>query len=105
MLWSTLVAPAGRSPRADSAWSPFHEEALGLGRRVIWTVGVDGTERRVPAPEQEYFVPRISPDGQRVVVENNVENACDPTGPLILFDLRTGAAQRLAAPGEGVSPE
>ena len=83
----------------------YHEGEGGKARRVLWTVGVDGTERRVPAAEQDYFVPRVSPDGQRAVVENNVENLVGPDGPIILLDLRTGAVQRLAAPGEGLSPE
>ena len=55
-------------------------------------------------PEQNYFVPRVSPDGQRAVVENNAEDLSGPSGPISLLDLRTGAVQRLAAPGEGQSP-
>ena len=82
----------------------YHEGEAGLSRRVLWTVGVDGTERRVPAAEQNYFVPRVSPDGQRAVVENNAEDLSGPSGPISLLDLRTGAVQRLAAPGEGQSP-
>lgn len=83
----------------------YHGGEAGLARRVLWTVGVDGTERRVPAAEQNYFVPRVSPDGQRAVAENNLEDLPSPLGPIMLLDLRTGAEQRLAAPGEGLSPE
>ena len=78
----------------------------GIGQqRTMWAVGVDGTKRRIPAPEQDYFLPRVSPDGQRVVVESNLPDRNSPEGPILLIDIRTGAVQRIAAPGEGVSPE
>ena len=83
----------------------YHEGDFVGRQRALWAVGVDGTERRVPAAEQDYFLPRVSPDGQRVVVEVNADNRWPPEGPIVLLDLRTGAVQRLAAPGEGLSPE
>ena len=82
----------------------FHEGDGGSGR-VLWRIGVDGAERRVPAADLSYFVPRVSPDGQRLAVENSGENGTGPTGPIILLDLRTGAVQRIAEPGEGTSSE
>ncbi len=82
----------------------YHLTDAGVGRRWLWNVGVDGSERRVPAAAERYFLPRVSPDGQRAVVENNVEEVSAPSGPISLLDLRTGAVQRLAAPGEGQYP-
>jgi len=84
----------------------YHEGELGGGRqRTMWAVGVDGTERRLPAPELKYFLPRVSPDGERVVVENSTENRADPEGAILLIDVRTGAVQRITTPGDGASPE
>ena len=36
-------------------------------RRLVW-VSRDGTEQSLPAPERDYDVPRLSPDGRRVAV-------------------------------------
>jgi eukaryotic-like serine/threonine-protein kinase len=35
--------------------------------RLVW-VSRDGTEQSLPAPERDYYIPRLSPDGRRVAV-------------------------------------
>ncbi len=82
----------------------YHYGETGGRARRLSIVGIDGTERRLPVEDQDYFLPRVSPDGQRAVVENNTENLSEPAGPILLLDLRTGASQRIAAPAEGQSP-
>ena len=83
----------------------YHDGESGYARRVLWSVGTDGTEQRLPAAEQEYMTPRVSPDGLHVVLENNLESVLAHDRPLLLLDVKTGAVQRLAAPGEGFGPE
>lgn len=83
----------------------YHHGDAGANGRRLSIVGIDSTERRLPVEEQDYFQPRVSPDGQRAVIENNTENLPEPAGPLLLLDLRTGASQRIAAPAEGQSPQ
>ena len=83
----------------------YHEGEFGGGRRTLRIVRDDGTDRLVPGDVQQYFAPRVSPDGRRVLVENNGEDRSAPVGPIVLLDVRTGAVQRVAAPGEGLAPE
>ncbi|MBX9927970.1 MAG: serine/threonine-protein kinase [Gemmatimonadaceae bacterium] len=73
--------------------------------RVLWEVGLEGKERRLPGGEMYYFNPHVSPNGSQVAVENNVEGRYGPEGAIMLLDLRSGARQLLTSPGEGMSPE
>ena len=81
----------------------YHEGQSNLRKLLI--VKNDGTARDVPASVGLYNVPRVSPDGQRIVVERNPSTASRPEGAIVLIDVRTGALQQVAAEGEGMAPQ
>ena len=83
----------------------YHEGQSGPAQRVLYAVSTNGVERRLPSSDQAYMRPRVSPDGQHVVLENNIETLLATDRPLLVVDVKTGAVQRLAAPGEGFQPE
>ncbi len=83
----------------------YHESSDATPQSTLWVVHDDGTERATAAPQRTYNSPRVSPDGQRVVVEQNVDTRWAPDSAIVMIDLRTGATQQLAPPGEGLQPE
>ena len=83
----------------------YHEgEFAGGGRGSLQIVRDDGTVRSGPGGDMLAYAPRVSPDGQRILVESNGNSRVKPEGAIVLFDVRTGALQRVVAEGEGISP-
>ncbi len=62
---------------------------LSVSTRNLFWVDRKGVAKPLPAPSHRYFSPRLSPDGRRLAVGDNVSG-------LWLFDLTRGALTRLA---------
>ena len=79
------------STHGTLVYAPFSEV---LGSRTLVWVDRDGQEQRLALEPQNYFYPRISPDGSRVVFAVN-ENDTD----LWVFDLDRGSRSRITFGG------
>jgi len=66
-----------------------------LDRRLVW-VDRTGAEDRLPLPVRAYRHPRISPDGQRVVLDIDEGNKSD----LWIYDLSRGTLERSTFDGQ-----
>ena len=83
----------------------YHSGEFAGNTRSLRIVGDGGAERPGPGGTAAYYAPRLSPDGQRVVVEYNEPARKTPTGPIVLLDVASGAVQPIAADGEGLMPK
>ncbi len=83
----------------------YHSGEFAGNTRSLRIVGDGGAERPGPGGTAAYYAPRLSPDGQRVVVEYNEPARKTPTGPIVLLDVGSGAVQPIAAEGEGLMPK
>ncbi len=83
----------------------YHSGEFAGNTRSLRIVGDGGADRPGPGGTAAYYAPRLSPDGQRVVVEYNEPARKTPTGPIVLLDVGTGAVQPIAAEGEGLMPK
>jgi Tol biopolymer transport system component len=88
---------------ADNGTIVWHVD-VDRGANTLVVVDAEGRERRVPAEPLPYALPRVSPDGRRIVTEMGSGLRTGP-GPLLLVDLETGARQLLGGQEEGMAPE
>jgi Tol biopolymer transport system component len=91
------IAVAGNGTMA------FQEE-LAMGGHRIAAVSREGRVRWIPIPATQYVVPRVSPDGRLLLVEES-QGRATPSAPILLVDLASGAIQRLTAESEGMHGE
>ena len=73
--------------------------APGSDRKLVW-VDRKGTEQLLQVPPRAYGRPRLSPDGQRLVVEIDLGNNADSW----VHDIARGTLSRVAVDASGVGP-
>ncbi len=88
---------------ADNGTVAYQEELTLSGFRIA-AVRRDGQERFLSLPPSLYLMPRVSPDGRLLLVEEGSFRGA-PGAPILLVDLASGAVQRLTGEGEGLHGE
>ena len=84
---------------SDNGTIAFHRGNQGV-RRDLVAVSRTGGERRIPGEGREFYSPRVSSDGARIVA--SVGGAMNsPAAYVALVDAATGATQPMSAPDSG----
>ena len=89
------AAQFGLSPEGSLVYVSSPAGAQAVERRLVW-VSRDGKEQSLGAPARAYQAPRLSPDGQRVVVEID--------GQIWLYDLAGESLTPLTFDGDNGNP-
>ena len=84
---------------SDNGTIAFHRGDQGV-RRDLVAVNRTGGERRIPGDGREFFSPRVSPDGARMLA--SVGGAMNSRSTYVaLVDAATGATQLMSSPDSG----
>jgi eukaryotic-like serine/threonine-protein kinase len=84
---------------SDQGALAFHRGAQGVRRNLV-AVDRSGRERRIPGEGREYFAPRVSPDGARILASVGFTMGNRSTF-IALVDAMTGATQPMTRPDSG----
>lgn len=90
---------AGGYAVADNGTIVFHRGQQGVRRNLV-AVDRAGRERRIPGEGREYFAPRVSPDGARILASVGFSMGNSATH-IVLVDAATGATQPMTRPDSG----
>ncbi|MBM4195376.1 MAG: hypothetical protein FJ202_13515 [Gemmatimonadetes bacterium] len=90
---------AGGYAVADNGTIVFHRGNQGVRRNLI-AVDRAGGERRIAGEGREYFAPRVSPDGGRILASVGFTMNNSSTH-IVLVDATTGTTQPLTRPDSG----
>jgi serine/threonine-protein kinase len=80
-----------------------HRAANSTGARVLLVNVLTGAESQFAMEPTSWSVPRFSPDGRQILVEQGPTLRVSPNGPIVVLDLATGATQRLTGDTEGLA--
>jgi Tol biopolymer transport system component len=101
-VWNNTAGAAGYDVSRNGAFT-FHRGTGGaVGTEHLIAVTPDGREELLSRAPASYKEPRISPDGQRVVVR---DDASVTAGDLWLIELRTGGRTRLTSDNASIRGE